>query len=283
MHASQIRDDDAEAAPEVDVAIVNWNTPTAACDAARAFLASGNATVHVTVIDNDSEPGARTTLERLMPEGAQLILSDTNLGFGAGANRALREGRSEFVCVSNADVIPDPGAIATLASFCREHPTCGMVGPAFDEDSAYHAELPKAGALALRPLIGGFGHRPVQSPGPGESIEVGQPAGACFLVRRPVWERLGGFDEDYFLWYEDVDLARRLRTLQLRNYVCGDAVVRHNEGLATRTLSDSEHQTKRLKSLRLYLEKHHPRTGSVAAPLFALARRLRTREGPRTG
>jgi N-acetylglucosaminyl-diphospho-decaprenol L-rhamnosyltransferase len=255
----------------------------AACDAARAFLASANATVNVTVIDNDSEPESRTELKRLMPEGARLILSDTNLGFGAGANRTLGEGRAEFVCVSNADVIPDPGAIAALANFCRAHPRCGMVGPAFAEGSAYHAELPRAGALALRPLIGGFGHRPVQSPGPGTSIEVGQPAGACFLLKRQVWDRLGGFDEDYFLWYEDVDLARRLHNLRLRNYVCGDAVVRHSEGLATRTLSDSEHQKLRLKGLRLYLAKHHPRTGSAAAPLFALARRLRTRAHPRTG
>lgn len=259
------------------MAIVNWNTAEAACDAAAAYLASTGASVHVTVIDNDSETSEREALERLAPDGARLILSETNLGFGAGANRALADGRAEFVCISNADVIPEPGAIAALASFFRDHPDCGMVGPAFDEDSAYHAELPSAGALALRPLIGGFRHRPVPSPERGESIEVGQPAGACFLVRREVWERLGGFDEDYFLWYEDVDLARRLQAAGFRNYVCGDAVVGHNEGLATRTLSDSEHQEKRLKGLRLYLAKHHPRTGTAAAPLFALARRLRTR------
>jgi N-acetylglucosaminyl-diphospho-decaprenol L-rhamnosyltransferase len=278
MHATE----DA-ASPEVDVAIVNWNTAEAAGDAAAAYLASTGASVHVTVIDNDSEASQREALEQLAPQGARLVLSDANLGFGAGANRALRDGRAEFVCVSNADVIPEPGAMAALASFCREHPDCGMVGPAFDADSAYHAELPTAGALALRPLIGGFGHKPVQSPEPGKSIEVGQPAGACFLVRREVWERLGGFDEDYFLWYEDVDLARRLKGAGFRNFVCGDAVVRHNEGLATRTLSEAEHQAKRLRGLRLYLEKHHPKTGSAASPLFALARRLRTRGDLTTG
>src|SRR3982750_1737430 len=91
----------------VDVAVVNWNTSEAACRSTDAFLASTGAKVHVTVIDNPSETAERAKLEQLAPEGPHLILSDENLGFGAGANLALRGGSSEFICVSNADVIPD--------------------------------------------------------------------------------------------------------------------------------------------------------------------------------
>lgn len=262
----------------VDVAIVNWNTSESACEAASAFMASTGATVQVVVIDNDSRPTERTKLEKLLPDGAQLILSDTNLGFGAGANRALRKGISEFICVSNADVIPTPNAIGVLAAFCRDHPDCGMVGPSFIHDSAYHAELPTPAALTMRPLIGGFRHRPIPSPEQGKSIEVGQPAGACFVVRRKVWEQIGGFDEGYFLWYEDVDLARRLQLAGMRNYVCGDAWVHHREGLATSTLSDADHQAARLDGLRRYLDKHHPIAGTIAAPLFGVAYRLRARD-----
>lgn len=261
----------------VDVAVVNWNTPEAAAEAARGYLASTGIGVAVTVIDNASEPAARERLAELMPAGARLLQSEENLGFGAGANRALAGGEGAMVCVSNADVVPEPPALARLAEVCRR-PECGMVGPAFAEQSAYHAELPSAGALALRPLVGGFRHRHVASPPPGETIEVGQPAGACFLVRREVWERLGGFDEDFFLWYEDVDLAKRLRDAGLRNFITGNAVVHHNEGLATRTLSPGRHQKARLEGLRLYLRKHHPVTARLAAPLLALATRLRARD-----
>jgi N-acetylglucosaminyl-diphospho-decaprenol L-rhamnosyltransferase len=260
----------------VDVAIVNWNTPEAAAEAARGYLASTGIAVAVTVIDNASEPAARERLIELMPKGARLDLSEENLGFGAGANRALAGGGGGFVCVSNADVVPEPTALAQMAAVCAQ-PQAGMVGPAFGEQSAYHAELPSAPALALRPLVGGFRHRHVASPPPGKTIEVGQPAGACFLVRRQAWERLGGFDEDFFLWYEDVDLARRLREAGLRNYVTGDALVHHNEGLATRSLSPSRHQQARLDGLALYLRKHHPLTAKLTAPLLALARRLRVR------
>ena len=259
----------------VDVAVVNWNTAEAASEASRAYLASTGAELSVTVVDNASEPEERAELERLRPEGAELILSETNLGFGAGANRALRDGDSEFVCVSNADVIPDPDAIATLARFCDEHPDCGMVGPAFAEESAYHAKLPTPAALTLRPLIGGFAHKWVDSPAPGTTIEVEQPAGACFLMRRSVWEQLGGFDEGFFLWYEDVDLAHRLQRAGLRNFVCGSAQVRHLQGLSTRALSRSDHQAARLHGLDRYLQKFHPRARKVAAPLLAIAHRLR--------
>jgi N-acetylglucosaminyl-diphospho-decaprenol L-rhamnosyltransferase len=261
--------------PTIDVAIVNWNTSEAAGASAGAFLASTDVAARVTVIDNDSEPAAKAGLESLMPQGAKLILSPANLGFGAGANLALRGGDAEFVCVSNADVIPQPGALAALASFCASHHDAGMVGPAFADQSAYHARLPSPAALALRPLIGGFRHRAVGSPGADSWIEVEQPAGACFLMRRRVWEDLGGFDEDYFLWYEDVDLARRLHVAGFRNFVCGAAVVRHEGGLAAETMSGSDQQAARLDGLHRYLVKHHPRTGRLSAPMFALGRRLR--------
>jgi N-acetylglucosaminyl-diphospho-decaprenol L-rhamnosyltransferase len=262
----------------VDVAVVNWNTSEAACRSTDAFLASTGAKVDVTVVDNASETAERAKLEQLAPDGAHLILSDENLGFGAGANLALRGGSSEFICVSNADVIPDPDAIAILAGFCDSHPDCGMVGPAFAEQSAYHARLPSPGALALRPLIGGFGHRWVASPGPGDSIEVEQPAGACFVVRRSVWEQVGGFDEDYFLWYEDVDLAARLQEAGFHNFVCGSAVVHHEQGLSTKSMSPAEHQSLRLDGLSRYLSTHHPLTKAIAAPTLWLARLLRGRE-----
>lgn len=265
--------------PSVDIAIVNWNTAEEAAEAAKGYLASSGALVHVTVIDNNSTKDQQKTLAELLPAEVETIFSDSNLGFGAGANLALRDGKSEFVCVSNADVLPARDAIGALASFCREHPECGMVGPTFTENSEYHAELPSATALAVRPLIGSFRHKTVLSPLESEAVEVGQPAGACFLVRREVWEWIGGFDEDFFLWYEDVDLAKRLRQIGLRNFVWGGASVRHAEGLATTTMSSRDHQAARLEGLRIYTSKHHPRIARLAMPVTALAMRLRGRGG----
>src|SRR6478736_5537399 len=102
--------------PAIDVAIVNWNTAEAALAAARAYLASEGVAVQVTIVDNDSRPEQRELLRRDCPENVRLDLSEQNLGYGRAANRALRGGSGELVCVSNADVLAEPGALSALAT-----------------------------------------------------------------------------------------------------------------------------------------------------------------------
>src|SRR5215217_5280398 len=100
----------------IDVAIVNWNTAAAALAAARAYLASDGVETAVTIVDNDSRSEQREELRAACPVEVRLELSEENLGYGRAANRALRGGSGELVCVSNADVLPEPGALAALAA-----------------------------------------------------------------------------------------------------------------------------------------------------------------------
>lgn len=259
----------------VDVAIVNWNTAEAAVEAARAYLASDGVSAAVTVVDNASAPPQRELLERDLPEGARLELAERNLGYGAAANRALAGGGGEVVCVSNADVAPRPEALAELARAALAEPRAGMVGPAFDAGDRYHARLPRGGELLGQILVGSFMRHAVPSPPAGEVAEVGQPSGACFAMRREAWEECGGFDEGFFLWFEDVDLARRLLEAGRRNLAVGSARVRHTRAASFRQLDGREQQAIRLASLERYIRKHHRRLAPAAAPLLALSRALR--------
>jgi N-acetylglucosaminyl-diphospho-decaprenol L-rhamnosyltransferase len=260
----------------VDVAIVNWNTAEAALEAARAYLRSSGVSVSVADVDNDSAPPQRGLLERELPEGARLELAERNLGYGAAANLALAAGRGEVVCVSNADVEPLPTALAELARAALAEPGAGMVGPAFDAADRYHAKLPRGGELLGQIFAGSFMRRTVASPPPGEVAEVEQPSGACFAMRREAWEECGGFDEGYFLWFEDVDLARRLLDAGRRNLVVGSARVGHTRAASFRQLGGREQQALRLASLERYIGKHHRRVAPLASPLLALSRALRT-------
>lgn len=262
--------------PAIDVAIVNWNTAEAALAAARAYLASEGVEARVTIVDNDSRPEQRELLREGCPEGARLELSGENLGYGRAANRVLREGDAPLVCVSNADVLPEPGALAALAAVALEEPRAGMVGPVFGGDTdRYHAALPGALTMLARIFAGSFGERPQPSPPPGQVAEVGQPSGACFVVRRETWEALGGFDEGFFLWYEDVDLAKRLHDGGYRNLVVGSARVGHAGAEAFAQIDPREQQAIRLRSVERYIRLHHPRATPIAAPLLSLSRRLR--------
>ncbi len=96
-------------------------------------------------------------------------------------------------------------------------------------------------------------------------------------MRREAWERLGGFDEGFFLWYEDVDLAKRSREAGYRNLVVGSARVGHASATSFRQLDRRTLQTMRLASLRRYVEKHHRALRPVAAPLLRLSVALRAR------
>jgi N-acetylglucosaminyl-diphospho-decaprenol L-rhamnosyltransferase len=266
----------------IDVAIINWNTAAAAIAAARSFAASEGVEARVTVVDSHSGAEQRRALAAEAGEGSfELLPLERNLGFGAAANLALREGWAPLVCISNADVLPEPAALAALAAVATETADAGMVGPAHaGGDRRYHARLPGRGALLARSFVGGAGSRPMPTPGPGEVVPIEQVSGACFLMRREVWEEVGGFDEGYFLWYEDVDLARRLLDRGRRNLVVGAARVEHGGAASFAQLDPRTAQAIRLASLRRYVELHNPELLPLARPLLGAATALRARGAP---
>ncbi len=258
----------------IDVAIVNWNTAEAALDAARAFIASSDVVPAVRIVDNNSAAADRRILEDGLPAGVALDLADSNLGYGRAANRALAGGEAEMVCASNADVRPEPTALAAMATVALANPRAGMIGPALEgDDDIYHAELPGRIALLGQVFAGSFMRRAVPSPEPGVVRRVGQPSGACFLMRRETWEQVGGFDDGFFLWYEDVDLAKRLDDADFENLLVGSARVGHIAARSFNQLDRRTMQSIRGASLRRYIDKHHRGLAPVAAPLFRISGR----------
>lgn len=231
----------------------------------------------MTVVDNLSRPDERQLLRR-GDRDLRLVLADRNHGYGAAANLALKGSDAELICVSNADLLPRPTALEHLAGAALGNPAAGMVGPVYEGGTQhYHAHLPGPGILLPRTLVGSAGRRRLRPPSVGAQATVGQVSGACFVMRRELWERVGGFDERFFLWYDDVDLAKRLAGLGHRNLVVGSAVVEHAGAGSFAQLEPAAAQAIRLDSLELYLRKHHRRWMPIARPLLWLSRTLRVR------
>lgn len=262
----------------VDVVIVNWNTAEAAIEAARAIKSSEGVVASVTIVDNASAPQQRAQLTSECPEDVRLILSETNLGYGKAANLALNDSAGSFVCVSNADVLAKRDTLCALVKASCEIPNAGIVGPVFgDATDSYHDALPNPATLVIRTMIGRFGRTTIEIPAEGDWKRVEQPSGAFFLVRRSVWEDLKGFDPGFFLWYEDVDLARRSIAMGHVNAICGSAQARHQGAQAFVQLDGPALQAIRLASLRRYIEKHHRHWMPLARPLLWLSNRVRAR------
>ena len=260
----------------IDVVIVNWNTAEAAIEATKAYLRSDSVEARVTVADNASAPEQRRLLEEGSPEGVRLVLHEENLGYGRAANLALADGSAELVCVSNADVLPEPDALTTLAAVAEEEARAGMVGPAFGgKTDRYHSRLPTGVTMAGRIFAGTFSRGPVPPPTPGEVKAVGQPSGACFVMRRETWELMEGFDDGFFLWYEDVDLAKRLHDQDYRNLVVGSARVGHVGASSFVQIDRPLLRAMRLVSVERYIHKHHRKLSAVAPLLFGISKHLR--------
>lgn len=263
----------------IDVAIINWNTVPAAITAAQAFVNSEGIEARVRILDNLSRPEQRRMFDSCPTHPRiEVLLADRNFGFGGGANLALRDGSAPIVCISNADVAPHPRALAELASVALEAPEAGMVGPVFAGGTQhYHSQLPSRPALLARSFVGSAGRRSPLPPPPGKLLSIGQVSGACFVMRRDVWERMNGFDEGYFLWYDDVDLAKRLRDSGHRNLIVGSAQVEHVGAASFAQIDPPTTQAIRLASLRRYVGKHYPELLPLAVPLLWASRTLRAR------
>lgn len=177
-----------------------------------------------TIVIADNRPGEGSTAAALAAEHDAVYLPlPSNPGYGGGANSAAAElpGSVEWIVVSNPDVVFRPGAIATLIATAESDERIGAVGPAVENIDG--TVYPSARAIpSLRTGIGHALFANIWTSNPwtaayrdgaavsGERRDVGWLSGSCLVVRRSAFEAVGGFDEGYFMYFEDVDLGHRL-------------------------------------------------------------------------
>ena len=218
---------DYTSAPLISVIIVSYNTREMTLDCLRALYADlegsglGGSESEVWVVDNASKDNSVPAIRDEFPR-VKLIASERNLGFGVANNRALEQARGRFLLLLNSDAFPLPGAIADLLKYLREHPEVGAVGPRllnsdgslqpscwkFPAPSRAWAEAVGLAALLPRhPVVGDY-FRWAHD----EERRVDFVIGAAVLLRREVYEQVGGFDESFFLYAEETDWMKRMET-----------------------------------------------------------------------
>jgi len=222
----------------VAVVIVNWNSG-AYIDRTLASLASQTVRpARVIVVDNASSDGSADGLED-RHAGVEVIRAGTNLGFAAANNRGVEAAEGcEWVALLNPDAFPEPDWLERMLAAADAHPDHALLGARLvlaDEPEtldgtgdAYHVS-----GLAWRRHHG----RPV-SEAPAVAEEVFGPCAAAALYRRSAFLAAGGFEERYFCYLEDVDLAFRLRLAGHRAMSVPDAVVHHVGSATTGRVSD---------------------------------------------
>jgi GT2 family glycosyltransferase len=256
---------------DLSIIIVNWNTR----EHLRACLASlrsagASLTCETLVIDNASIDGSAAMVREEFPEVC-LVANSRNLGYAAGNNQGLRLAQGEFSLLLNADTEVGREALEGLVEFLRRRPEAGAAAPRLVHRDGRIQEsvraFPSPGAL-LGDIAGAARdayRTPVTSVT--EPMQVDQPMASCLLLRRAALDQIGPMDEQFPIFFNDVDLCYRLKRAGWEIWYLPGLRVLHHGGASTRQVRP-EMIRESHRSLHRYYAKHYRER--MATPLYAL-------------
>lgn len=266
----------------IDAVFLTWNS----CEQALQCVAhtrDPELIASIVVVDNASTDGTADAIRAAHPDVTVLALEE-GVGLATALNMGARLGSAPFVLYLNDDVFAEPGAIRTLLQALQSRPDAvaasgRLVEPGLVTQDQYRPRpFPTPATLVARllgmellwprnPWTGSHLRRPLDDH---TIVEVDQPAGACLLVRRSVTEQIGGWDERYWFWYEDVDLSRRLAPHGASLYV-PTAPFRHVGGATARRLNAPQGHARYFYGVLQYSRTHFSPAGRAAVALAMLA------------
>jgi len=228
--------------PELSVCIVNWNTREDLEQAIVSVLESDpGLNPEVIVLDNASQDGSADMVRERFPD-VVLIEEKRNLGFAKGYNCAARQASGRHLLILNPDTVVQSGALERLIEFLDSHQDAAAVGPRLlnsDGTIQYSCRrFPKPMAAVLRNTVIGrilprnhFTREYLMADWDHETVrEVDWVSGAAVCIRPRAWDQVGGFDEGFFMYAEDMDWCLRAREAGWKVYYCPDAAVVHRIG-----------------------------------------------------
>lgn len=248
---------------DVAVVVVTYNSARH-LEALRIALSSGSVVPsRMLVVDNASQDD---TVDRAVSAGFEVLEAGSNDGFGAGCNAGLHVITNEFVLICNPDVAPSSEALERLLIALKKTPNAAIAGAAFDE------ALPARKFIRITGQIVSFLPKRISCKFPlrryecrlqidqsQEQVVVDYAVGAFILCRSSALKSVGGFDERFFLYFEEDDLARRLAERGWLSLLVPAAFVAHEHNASSEGLDGPMMTPFRLHSAYLYYCKHHSR------------------------
>lgn len=234
-------------ATDVSVIIVSYNTADLLAACLESVLASQQVHSEIFVVDNASKDGSAEVVRKNFP-AVHLVANADNRGFGAANNQALRICSGKYVVFLNPDTTVEPGSLRAMVAFMDAHPEIGLAGP-----RVLNPDGTRQDSVSLRYPGHRYGAADLGAlPG-----EIACVLGACQIASLELLHKLGGFDEDFFLYGEDQDLCLRVRKCGLEIGVIPDAVIMHHGGKSERGTPPAEVVRKKVRAEYLFYRKHY--------------------------
>lgn len=287
--------------PDLSIIIVNWNV----ADLLRRCLASiagsdglciegivadparagqspeaGALRTEVIVVDNASSDRSVAMVRREFP-WVRLLVNRENLGFTRANNQGLALSRGRYVLFLNPDTEVAPDALQAMVSYVEAHPEVGVLGPQLRYGDGSHQSsrrrFPTLATFFLESTLlqrwwprNQVLARYYVLDRPDDAIsKVDWVVGACMLIRRAVLDQIGGFDEGFFMYSEELDLCRRAVDAGWQVVYYPQAVVTHYEGKSSEQVIAARHIRFHTARLR-YVGKYHGRLAAEVLRLFLL-------------
>lgn len=262
----------------LSIVIVSWNV----CKLLRACLAALPRDAEVIVIDNASADGTAAMVAAEFPS-VRLVANHENRGFTGGNNQGLALAHGQYILLLNPDTFVQGDALAIMLDYLESHPAVGVVGPQLRYgDGSLQSSRRRFPTLATAllestPLAW---HWPAErnrwarryhmadKPANVEQ-EVDWLVGAALLTRRAAVDQVGGFDDAYFMYSEELDWQSRVKRAGWKVVYLPQAVVTHYEGKSSEQVTAARHIRFNRSKVR-YFRKHHGRIQALVLRLALL-------------
>ncbi len=252
----------------VSVVIVNYNVRDLLDRALRSLYETAEAFIReIWVVDNASTDSSVEFLKTHWPQ-VNVISNEENCGYGRANNQAMARSDAKYVLILNPDTMVQRGALQDLVDFMESRPQAGVSGPKIvSPEGRFRPECRRGfptplaafsrlfGLSTLLPRSRLFGKYYLTYLDPDYETQVDALSGACMMVRREAAQSVGPFDENYFLYGEDIDWCWRMKQAGWEVWYIPRASIMHVKGASMRRSSGRPDRFF-FESMRIFVRKH---------------------------
>lgn len=216
-----------------------------------------NIDAEIIVVDNNSLDDSCQMVQTIFPK-VKLIQNKENLGFSKGNNIGVAQAQGEYICILNPDTVVAEDTFSNLLTFADLQHNLGIIGcRLIDGNGKFLPEskrnVPKP-MVSVKKIFGNASEYYATQLNQHDTGKVDIMVGAFMLMKRDLYNDLNGFDEDYFMYGEDIDLSYRIHKKGLDNIYMGSETIIHFKGEST--LKDIAYAKRFYRAMRIFYKKH---------------------------
>ena len=234
--------------PQLSIIIPTWNTADITLNCINSIQKYLPKTFfEIIVIDNASADNTSDLFSK--NKNIIYVRNSENLGFSKACNIGVKYAKSDYLLFLNSDMELVDSSIVDMLSFFQKNSNCGLVGPQFlNPDKSVQGSVfpPQTSLNAFREFWLNQKSYSKYFPAGDNPLSVWAISGGAVLIKKELFEKIGGWNEKYFMYYEDLDLCRQIRKSNLKIYYYPKCKLIHRHGASGANLANSDNQWRRL-------------------------------------